>query len=343
MDIEEGKERKKAVEIFCCYARKDQQLLLELKTHLTLLQRQSLISLWTDIDISPGALWEEEINKHLSKAQIILLLVSPAFMASDYCYSKEMKRAMEMHEHEQASVVPILLRPVDLEDAPFKKLQMLPKNAKPVTKWSNRDDAFEEVARSLRRIVKGLSQPNNAQQWLDEAQALHEAKRFEEALAANEQALRLDPNDGEAHFQKALILAKLGRSDEALSAGESAARLYLHRTAAYRIKATILLELKRYKEVIDLCDQAIKLNINDADIYARKGNALDQLGHKEEALEVYRQAIHLRPDDAEFYCSAALILSDLGRTKQFFLIRKRLLLMKSNSRYFIILTVTKKP
>ena len=130
MDIREGKKTKKAVGVFCCYARKDQRLLLELKAHLTLLQRQSLISLWTDIDISPGALWEEEINKHLGRAQIILLLVSPAFMASDYCYSKEMKQAMDMHEHGQACVVPIILRAIDLEDAPFKKIQMLPVNPK---------------------------------------------------------------------------------------------------------------------------------------------------------------------------------------------------------------------
>ncbi len=79
------------LEIFCCYARKDKVLLDELKTHLIPLQREGLISIWNDSDISPGTDWEEEINKHLDTAQLILLLVSPSFMASEYCYSKEMK------------------------------------------------------------------------------------------------------------------------------------------------------------------------------------------------------------------------------------------------------------
>ncbi len=73
------------IEIFCCYARKDQQLLNELKTHLIPLQRQGHITIWADTDIGAGVEWESEINKHLDTAQIILLLVSPGFIASEYC------------------------------------------------------------------------------------------------------------------------------------------------------------------------------------------------------------------------------------------------------------------
>lgn len=75
------------VEIFCCYARKDQELLNALKTHLFPLQRQQLIRIWNDTNITPGTIWKEEINKNLNSANIILLLVSPDFMASEYCFS----------------------------------------------------------------------------------------------------------------------------------------------------------------------------------------------------------------------------------------------------------------
>ncbi len=78
------------LQVFCCYARKDQPLLQELKAHLALLVREGLITLWADGDIDAGMEWEEEIHHHLNAAHIILLLISPDFMASDYCYGIEM-------------------------------------------------------------------------------------------------------------------------------------------------------------------------------------------------------------------------------------------------------------
>lgn len=146
----------KTIEIFCCYARKDQQLLNELKAHLMPLQRQGLISLWADSDISAGTDWEKEIEKHLDTAHIILLLVSPAFMNSEYCYSKEMKRALERHERGEATVIPVILRPVYWQGAPFGKVQALPKDAKPITshEWYTRDDALFNVAEGIRKIVE---------------------------------------------------------------------------------------------------------------------------------------------------------------------------------------------
>jgi len=72
------------------------------------LQRENLISIWHDVNSSPGAEWEREISTHLNTAEIILLLICPDFMASDYCYSVEMQRAMERHERGEACVIPML-------------------------------------------------------------------------------------------------------------------------------------------------------------------------------------------------------------------------------------------
>jgi WD40 repeat protein len=142
------------LEIFCCYAREDQPLLIKLKKHLAFLERESTLSIWHDMDISPGAEWQEEIDKHFSIAHIILLLISPDFMASEYCYSKEMKQAMERHEREEARVIPILLRPGVWQDAPFAKLQILPKNARSVTEWRNRDKAWSAIAQDIKQVVE---------------------------------------------------------------------------------------------------------------------------------------------------------------------------------------------
>lgn len=107
-------------------------------------------------DIGAGTEWANQIDNHLDTAHIILLLISPDFMASEYCYSIEMKRALERHEIGEARVIPILLRPVDWRDAPFSMLQALPRDARPVTTWKNRDSAFEEIAIQIRKVVDEL-------------------------------------------------------------------------------------------------------------------------------------------------------------------------------------------
>lgn len=143
------------VQIFFCYAHEDEELLNKLKTHLKPLQRQGLIELWHDRDINAGTKWVQEIDQHLNAANIILLLISPDFMASDYCYSKEMKRAMERHERGEARVIPIILRHVYWQGEPLDKLQALPMDAKPATDpiWHNLDIAFYNITEGIRKVV----------------------------------------------------------------------------------------------------------------------------------------------------------------------------------------------
>src|SRR5712692_10537591 len=100
------------VKIFFVYAHEDEALLNTLKSHLRPLQREGLIELWYDRKISAGTEWEPEIDIHLKQAQIVLLLISPDFMDSDYCYGIEMQKAIERPQRGEARVIPILLRHV---------------------------------------------------------------------------------------------------------------------------------------------------------------------------------------------------------------------------------------
>ena len=102
-----------------------------------------------------GEEWKGQIDEHLDSAQIILLLISADFLASNYCYDIEMKHAMERHESGEARVIPIILQPVDWKDAPFGKLQALPTNAEPVVskKWGSTDEAFVDITRGLREAI----------------------------------------------------------------------------------------------------------------------------------------------------------------------------------------------
>lgn len=150
------KERTGAINIFICYAHKDKTLLDKLENHLEPLRRSGQIMPWYDREIQPGMNWKQEIDTHLNSADIILLLISPDFMASDYCYGKETVRALERHERGEAHVIPVILRPADWKETPIGLLQALPAEGRPVTRWRNRDEAFENIASGLRKVFGSI-------------------------------------------------------------------------------------------------------------------------------------------------------------------------------------------
>jgi hypothetical protein len=142
------------IKIFFCYAREDGALLQGLEKQLRILRRQGLIDVWYDRDISAGADWEREIRKNLDSSHIILLLISPDFMASDYCEGVEVKRAMERHQRGEAIVIPVILRPTLWQGAPFGKLQVLPEDGKPLSSWPDRDTAFYAIATGILHTIE---------------------------------------------------------------------------------------------------------------------------------------------------------------------------------------------
>jgi hypothetical protein len=145
------------VKLFYSYSHADEDLRKELVKHLTILKRQNVIEPWHDRDIEAGAEWSKEIEQHLNEAHIILLLISPDFIASDFCWDKEMERAMQRHDAGEAAVIPILLRSCDWKGAPFGKLQGLPKDMKAVKDWADRDQAFTNVAQGIRKVAERLA------------------------------------------------------------------------------------------------------------------------------------------------------------------------------------------
>ncbi|WP_163995268.1 toll/interleukin-1 receptor domain-containing protein [Pyxidicoccus caerfyrddinensis] len=142
--------------LFFSYSHADEALRNVLEGHLTMLKRQGLIEPWHDRRITAGSEFDAAISTHLEEADVILLLVSVDFLASEYCYSKEMMRALERHEAGNAKVIPVILRPCDWHSAPFGKLLAAPRDGKAVTMWPNQDEAFTDVAVKVREAVKAL-------------------------------------------------------------------------------------------------------------------------------------------------------------------------------------------
>ena len=147
-----------ALDVFISYSRQDEALKNELVDyHLKRLQREGKINTWQDRDIEAGAEWAQAIKTNLEKADVVLLLVTHYFLASDYCYETEMQRAVQRHEEGTARVIPIILRPCSWEESEFKKLQVLPTDGKPVTSWTNPEEAFLIVEKGIRQVVDALN------------------------------------------------------------------------------------------------------------------------------------------------------------------------------------------
>ncbi len=147
------------IEVFYSFAEEDSDLLEHLERHLRLMQHNRLIFTWHKRQVVGGKNWRNEIDYHLNTASLILLLVSPYFLASDYLYGVELRHAMERVHRNEALVIPILLRPCNLKGAAFEDLQSLPRNGKPITSWRNRDEAFDQIAKEVQIALQVLAVP----------------------------------------------------------------------------------------------------------------------------------------------------------------------------------------
>jgi len=146
----------RAVNAFISYSHADAKLKSDLITHLTPLKRLGIISTWNDQEIKAGDEWEKAIATKLAKADLVLLLISADFIASEFCYTKELTTALDRHKAKKAMVIPVILRPCLWTDLPFGSLQAVPPDAKPVTGWDNQDEALMAVAKGVREAVQTL-------------------------------------------------------------------------------------------------------------------------------------------------------------------------------------------
>lgn len=143
------------IKIFYSYASEDELLRKELEKQLSILRRQGFVVEWHEGNITAGIEKQKEADLYLNTAHIILLLVSPDFMATDNCYSF-MQRALQRHQRKEARVVPVLLRPSDWKVSPLAELQVLPANEISITRWNDRDEAFLNVAQGIRRVIQEM-------------------------------------------------------------------------------------------------------------------------------------------------------------------------------------------
>jgi TIR domain len=277
-----------SLQLFFSYSHKDEALRDELANHLSTLTRQGVISNWHDRKILPGEEWDHQINDNLNTADIILLLVSSDFIGSNYCWEVEVTTAIERHNTGKARVIPVILRKVDWSHTPFAKLQFLPKNAEPVTSWTNRDEAFTNVAQGIRAA---------AQELKGERQQKLVLARKEAAIAEYRQLVEEFATDGEISFVESEMLKdlqeQLGLTDEEARTMRDKALephgKYKENLDKYKQIFTKLVDeqgyalgekakadLKKLQQYLKLKDEDVALIDNEAEVQQQQAEKLQQ-------------------------------------------------------------------
>ena len=146
--------------VFFSYSHADKSYRDELEKHLAVLRNQGVINMWSDRCIVAGDVIDQEIDANLDAADIILLLVSADFLNSEYCYKREMARALERNESGEARVIPVIIHPCDWQNSPFGKLRATPPDGQAISKFPNHHDAYLAIVTDIRQALEKVSGVN---------------------------------------------------------------------------------------------------------------------------------------------------------------------------------------
>lgn len=340
--------------IFYSFAPEDEKLQRRLEKHLSLLDQLGLISSWHHLNANPGSEWIEEVKAALHRADIILLLLSAYFISSYHSYSIEMQYALSRHQAGKARVIPVLLRPVYWEEAPFGKLMALPKNAKPVVNWRNRDDAFVEIALGVRQVVEELLRQKEGESAQQQSEVENVQQHQVQPEIQKKSAQRQMEEEGirrilrKAREKIAIVLddilpdsgSKLTDDDkdniaftlqEKLHGGEYKVVQGVFNKRADRVLGDREIEridagLSRigyrsvkhryYQEVVDLNTKIILTNPQNGYAYICRADAYKMLRDYNKALEDYDRAFSLGASSSDLLPSKARALFQLHRYEE---------------------------
>jgi formylglycine-generating enzyme required for sulfatase activity len=243
------------IKVFLSYSHQDDELKKEFCQHLAILYHNQVIASWDDRNIDAGSEWANAIDQNLEQAEIILLLVSSAFIASRYCYSIEMEQALKLHKTGAATVIPVIIRESSWTDSPLGQLQAVPRDNRAVAKWGDkyaRDSAWTEVTEEIGKVALQIKHKRNAA-----STAAQKAKLKQEFRAKAEDFYKdgvLSPGE-EALLEMARQGLEEAEAEEILQAVKTAYQQ--HQTNLERYRKTLRAELADQDELRD--DQRVLL------------------------------------------------------------------------------------
>lgn len=146
----------KEIKVFLSYSHADEKYKEELDKHFAALKRSDKVETWNDRELQAGTKFDDDIKSHLNQDDIIILLISSDFIASDYCYNIEMQRAIERANNNECKVIPIIVRPCLWTETPIKDILALPKDGKPISKYEDSDEAYLEIVSAVNNMINSF-------------------------------------------------------------------------------------------------------------------------------------------------------------------------------------------
>ncbi len=310
------------VDAFISYSHRDEALRHSLEKHLASLLREGFVRVWHDRRITAGDDWGGEIDRHLEEARLVLLLISPDFIASKYCFDVETARAVERHLSGEAVVVPVILRPVDwinVRVGPFNtklsELHALPVDGLPVTKWPDQDEAFVSIVQGLRSLIEKMPGQSGLAGFQPQTNRAGQ-QRVDLPVQPKPRALQ---RSRIVVLATTLVLIALGASmwisnltgDDAQSA----------QGRGYELFGRAM-----YAEAVEAYSEAIRLGANSPAVYKERGAANLYLAQYSEAISdlnesVRRRGVSFSPEDVESHLLLGLAFlgqrRDVDASKQF--------------------------
>lgn len=323
--------------IFCSYCHEDEAYKDKLKQHFAIMLKNREIEFWDDRELVAGQELDEEITRQLDAADVVIALISASYLSSHYCYEVEMGRAMQRHREGRAVVAPVLLRPCDWPEAVFAKGLVCPKDAKPVSKWDDKDEALYDAMTSIKKAIRKLGQTQRkkaAQEGggakldaISDGAALSCVQKGEYAAAVIKLGYALNgivSNDRQAADEYAVKLARAIAAhaegkDPAFDNGASQKPETLSADACYQ-KASAYKYEKEYTKAIALLTQAITLDPHMGLAYAMRGDCYRYTGQYDAAMRDVNTALESEhPGDFIWTtCVKGNIYMDMGKGQEAF-------------------------
>jgi TIR domain len=146
--------------VFVSYSHRDERWLSRMLVHLTPLQNEGAIDVWSDTRLRPGDDWQTKIEQALESASVAVLLVSADFLASQFVVENELPPLLRAAETNGTTILPVIVGPSSFQESPsLRRFQAVndPRTPLLAMKDWEQETLFHNVAKAVKAAVRRSS------------------------------------------------------------------------------------------------------------------------------------------------------------------------------------------
>ena len=303
---------------FITYAHTNTTAKDELIMRLDVMQQQNKLVTWHDAEMIGGDKWRKEIFKHLADSDILLYLVSAASLASKNC-NKELAEALSS----DIRIIPIILEHCDWQNHQLSDFQALPDKGKPISKWDDESDGWQNVVEGIREAVEEMQSQTDSSSGTSEKELRAELAfqhgnvfmmigQINGAIEHYSRAIELNPNNANTYHNRGVAYCSKGNYDRAIEDFGKVIELKPNDADGYNSRGEVYSNEREYDGAIRDFTKALALNPNHAHTYYNRGTIYCNKGNYDRAIADFDIAIELNPNDAYAYSNRGTAYTNKG-------------------------------